>query len=206
MKSLSSILLVFVLIASPARSVDYKKDILPIMKERCWDCHSNDTEVKGNLALDDLDEVRDYQVGKYNIIRPGNPDESNFLERLTLDTSHTDFMPRKAERIPKDEIDKIEEWIKLGAVIDAANPTEDEEEWLKKAPMKSDGAASTLPQKPANQTWTSSDGKAIQARFVSLENDVVTLILENGKKAEVPVSRLNSESQQLATEMAGGAK
>ena len=35
-----------------ADAVDYPTEVLPIMKEHCWDCHSNETEVKGNVALD----------------------------------------------------------------------------------------------------------------------------------------------------------
>ncbi len=182
--------------------VDYKNDVLPIMKERCWNCHSNDKEVKGNLALDDLEEVRDYQVGKYNIIRPGNPEESNFLERLTMDSSHTDFMPRKAERIPAKEIEMIEDWIRKGAVIDAKNPSEDEQEWVKKAGVVPDGH-SGLAEANAFETWTSSDGKEIQARFLSMKAGIISLLLENGKKAEVPASRLNGASQDRAAELAG---
>jgi hypothetical protein len=51
--------------ASPLRSdaVDYLTEVLPIMKEHCWDCHSNETEVKGNVALDP--DVLSDQIGKY---------------------------------------------------------------------------------------------------------------------------------------------
>lgn len=203
MNSPLSTLLLVSLIPTFAWSVDYKNDILPIMKERCWDCHSNDKDVKGNLALDDLDEVRDYQIGKYNIIRPGNPDESNFLERLKLDSSHNDFMPRKAAPIPKGEVEKIEEWIRLGAVIDAKNPTEDESEWLKKSDGKPGGEKGETLGKTEPFTWTSSDGKTIQARFLALEGESVSLLLENGKKATVPLSRLNSESQEQAKKLSG---
>ena len=58
-------------IATPTFAIDYKTDVLPIMKAHCWKCHSNGEDVKGNLALDDLDEMRDFQVGKFNIIQPG---------------------------------------------------------------------------------------------------------------------------------------
>jgi hypothetical protein len=183
------------------RGVDYKSEVLPIMKERCWDCHSNDKEVKGNLALDDFDEVRDYQVGKYNIIRPGNPEESNFLERLTMDSSHTDFMPRKAERIPQKEIDLIEDWIRKGAVIDAKNPSEDEQEWVQKMGAAPAGE-SALAEPTAFETWTSSDGKEIQARFLEMKNGMIGLLLENGKRADVPESRLDDASQARARELA----
>ena len=91
--------------ANIASAIDYKKDVLPIMKEHCWKCHSNENSVKGNLALDDLDEMRDYQVGKFNIIRPGNAAESSFSgDKLKLPKGDSDFMPRKAEPLPKKEI------------------------------------------------------------------------------------------------------
>jgi len=50
-------------------TLDYAKDVLPIMKEHCWKCHSKQHEVKGSLALDDQDGVPEDQIGKYNIIR-----------------------------------------------------------------------------------------------------------------------------------------
>ena len=65
--SLASLVCVVAGLAS-AGAVDYAKDVLPIMKAHCWNCHSNEKDVKGNLALDDFDEVRDYQIGPYNII------------------------------------------------------------------------------------------------------------------------------------------
>lgn len=197
-----SFLIPTIFFTSHGFGVDYKNDVLPIMKERCWDCHSNDKQVKGSLALDDMEEVRDYQIGKYNIIRPGNPEESNFLERLTMDSSHTDFMPRKAERIPANEIEMIEKWITLGAVIDAENPSEDEKEWVSKAPMNSGESSSSLPEKPDFQIWTSSEGKEIKARFLSFQNGVVSLLLENGTRAEVPESRLDDDSRAQAAELA----
>lgn len=189
----------------PAGAVDYKNDILPIMKERCWDCHSNDESVKGNLALDDFEEVRDYQIGRYNIIRPGNPDESNFVERLRLASSHNDFMPRKAEPLPEKEIVLIEEWIRKGAVIDAKNPTEDEKEWVEKS--STTPSDSSLSPSPEYRTWTSTEGKEIEARFLGYEKGTVSLLLKStGKRADVPESRLSPESVEQARELAGAAK
>ena len=112
-------------------------------------------------------------------------------------------MPRKAAPIPKGEVEKIEEWIRLGAVIDAKNPTEDESEWLKKSDGKPGGEKGETLGKTEPFTWTSSDGKTIQARFLALEGESVSLLLENGKKATVPLSRLNSESQEQAKKLSG---
>jgi hypothetical protein len=197
MKFFPFLFVALAVLGSVAGAIDYRNDVLPIMKERCWDCHSNEHKVKGNLALDDLDEVRDYQVGEFNIIRPGNPEESNFVERLLLDSSHTDFMPRKAEPIPKKEIETIEEWIRKGAVIDAKKPTEEEAKWV--------GGAGGSPEleKTAPQflTWRNSEGKEIEARFLSLENGSVRLILKNGKQYSVPLSKLSAASAEQARKL-----
>ena len=179
-------------------AVDYKQDILPIMKERCWDCHANETEVKGNLAFDDLEEVRDYQIGKYNIIRPGNAAESNFVERLLLDPGETDFMPRKADPLPKKEIELIQKWIDSGAIIDQENMTEDEAARQKEMSGDSseEGSADYL-------TWINKQGKEIEARFLSVADGKVKLLLKNGKQYDVPLAALSGASIEQAKKLAG---
>ena len=191
-------LLVALVLPVSTEAVDYVSDVLPIMKEHCWKCHSNENQVKGNLALDDLEEVRDYQIGKFNIIRPGNPEESNFLEVMKLDASHSDFMPRKADPVPDREIAVIESWIKSGAVIDAKNPVEEEKEWLV-------GGASSDGEMPENayRNWTSSDGKSIEARFHSLSGDSVKIVMKDGRSFTIPFSRLDALSIEQARKLAG---
>lgn len=182
-------------------AVDYKSDVLPIMKEHCWECHSNEHKVKGNLALDDFDEVRDYQVGEYNIIQPGKPDTSNFLERLLLESSHTDFMPRKAEPLPKEEIEIIEAWIQAGAVIDAKNPSEGEKKWVSSDAGR--GKAIMKDAKSDFHVWTNSQGKEIEARFLSLDGENVRILLKNGKQYSFPLSKLSEESAAQAKSLSG---
>ena len=174
---------------------DYRETVLPIMKQRCWECHSNENEVKGNLALDDLDEVRDYQIGPYNIIRPGDAEESVFFERLLLDANHNDFMPRDGDRLPEEELEIIKQWIVSGAIVDSSKLSEEEKEWLgKKAGM---GARTeTAPF----QVWTNREGKEIKARFIRLEGDQLTFEREDGELFTVPLSMLSEESAVLARE------
>lgn len=180
-------------------AADYVSEILPIMKEHCWDCHSNETEVKGNVALDP--DVLADQIGAYNVIRPGNPAESGFVERLKLDETHNDFMPRKGKPLPKREIEKIEAWIQAGAIIDAKKPTEDETKRM--AEMKpaapSAGAAGA---EAGFQSWTNREGKVIEARLLGLEGDSAKLLLKNGKSYVVPLSSLSEESAKMARESA----
>lgn len=188
-------------LAPAAESVDYVGKVLPIMKEHCWDCHSKETEVKGNLALDA--ETLSDQIGTYNIIRPGDPEGSGFVERMKLDEGHADFMPRKGSRLPKREIAAIEEWIRQGAVVDAARPSEEEAKRL--AGMKA--AASSAEDATAPDgflRWTNREGRTIEARMTGLEGEAVKLQLRNGKSYLVPLSSLDEASAARAT--AGGAR
>lgn len=182
-----------------ATAADYVGEILPIMKEHCWDCHSKETEVKGNVALDP--EALSDQIGAYNVIRPGNPVESGFVERLKLDETHNDFMPRKGKPLPKREIEKIEAWIQAGAIIDSKKPTEEEAKRLAEmkpaAPEASDAGAGG-----SFQSWTNREGKVIEARLLGLEGDSAKLLLKNGKSYVVPLSSLSEESARQAKESA----
>jgi len=48
------------------------------------------------------------------------------------------------------------------------------------------------------RTWTSTDGRKIEATFVSLAGDSVKIRLANGNTADVPLSRLSAEDQAFA--------
>lgn len=195
---LSSLLLAI----SPLRSnaVDYLTEVLPIMKEHCWDCHSNETEVKGNVALDP--DVLFDQIGKYNIIRPGNAAESGFVERLKLDETHNDFMPRKGKPLPKREIEKIEAWIQAGAIVDAKKPTEDETKRMAEMKTTAPAPAESQTSAPGFHSWTNLEGRVIEAKLLGLEGDSAKLLLKNGKSYVVPLSSLNEESVAQAKRLA----
>lgn len=182
---------------SLAAAVDYKNDVLPIMKEHCWQCHSNEEEVKGNLALDDLDEMRDYQVGPFNIIRPGKPAESSFLEKMLLAKDHDDFMPRNGDPLPKAQLDIIEQWIAKGAVIDAKNPTDKE-----KAFLATGAAMPAEDEKLKFHSWTNTEGKAIEARFDRVVDGSVSIVMKDGRRFAVPLDKLSPESRALAEKLA----
>jgi hypothetical protein len=50
----------------------------------------------------------------------------------------------------------------------------------------------------AIEAWTGSNGKTLQARFVSLEGDSITLEMEDGKTHTLPLERLDEASQLRA--------
>ena len=58
---------------------------------------------------------------------------------------------------------------------------------------------------PASRTWTSSDGRKIEAAFVSVQGDAVKIRLANGSTFDVPLSRLSAEDQAFVKTQTGGA-
>lgn len=188
------------IVASRAEVLDYKKEVLDIMKKNCWDCHSSETEVKGNVDLDPA-TLAD-QIGPYNIIRPGNPGESGFVERLKLDETHADFMPRKGSPLAAREIEAIESWIAAGAIIDAEKMTPDEE---KRAAEAKPAVTAMKPGAADGEylEWTNAAGKVIEARMVSLDADSVKLLLKSGRAYEVSLKDLSPESVDQARKLGG---
>ena len=188
------IIISLVSVVSSLRALDYESDILPVMKEHCFKCHSEkEGKVKGNLALDDIEDLRDYQRTKFSRIRPGNPGESPFLHVLKLGEGDEDFMPRNGSALPAAEIALIEKWILEGAAFKS--------EVAKKG---ADGKGNSTMVSKENLDWKNREGKAIKARFVRLNGDSVLLLLENGKSYAYPLAKLSDESQAQAKKMAEG--
>ena len=190
------IAVVFTMVVSKASlcALDYESDILPIMKEHCFDCHSEQKDkVKGNLALDDLPDMRDYQRAKFSLIRPGNVEESQFLNVMKLGEGDDDFMPRKGSAIPEKEIALIEKWIIEGAKFKSEEG---------KAEMT--GKAKGVEVSREVVEWKNSEGKIIKARFVRLTGESVMLLLGNGKSYNYPLEKLSEESREQAKKLATG--
>lgn len=183
---------------SGAEVLDYKSEVFSIMKKNCWDCHSNENEVKGNVDLDP-EKLAD-QIGPYNIIRPGNPAESTLIERLKLDENHADFMPRKGSRLSRREIAAIEAWITAGAVIDAEKMSPEETNRLAAAP-----AAKQMAPEGAEdyRQWSNTSGRTIEAKMISLGPASVKLLLRSGKSYDVRLQDLSPESVAMAKSLGG---
>lgn len=184
--------------ALPAAAVDYQKDILPIMKEHCWECHSNEKEAKAGLALDDVKDLASSHIADIGLIRPGDPGKSDFVARLKLGEGDEDFMPKKGAALRSSDVKKIEQWILEGAVIDAENPTE--------AELARTDAVKMTQAKNGGEIylgWTNTEGKTIEAKFAGLEGEAVKLVGKNGRSYKVPFTALNAESVAMAKKLGG---
>lgn len=93
-----------------AAKVDFVKQIQPLLKERCYECHGAKKK-KGDLRLDS----KKFAFAEDYVIAPGKPAESELFTRITLPADHDDIMPPKGDPLSKAEVDLFKKWILEGA-------------------------------------------------------------------------------------------
>jgi Protein of unknown function (DUF1553)/Protein of unknown function (DUF1549)/Concanavalin A-like lectin/glucanases superfamily/Planctomycete cytochrome C len=102
--------------AALAASVEYDRDIRPILSDNCYQCHGPDEKArKAKLRLDMKESAFRVQDG-IAVIKPGKSDESELVRRIT--TSDTDDLmppPRSNHKLTSKQIDLIKQWIDSGA-------------------------------------------------------------------------------------------
>jgi hypothetical protein len=92
----SSLLYALVLTVTTASAVDYKTQIAPIFRTKCFACHSVEKKkVKAKLALDD-DKVSE-QIGAGKNIIPGDATKSTMYVNCTLPDDDADVMPPRRQ-------------------------------------------------------------------------------------------------------------
>lgn len=173
----------------PAIAVDFKKDIQPIFKKHCYECHSEQADKKkAGYVFDDLHTLV-LDIGPNGIIVPGEVSESHLYEVLTNGEGEKDHMPPENKpQLSSGDIKKIETWIKEGAFL--VSPT-----------LKASGAGI------ARMKWRNKEGKEIEASFVKLEGPNVHLRMPAGQVLPYPVEKLTADSQiqirKVLLELAG---
>lgn len=182
------LLLALALHTCTASAVDYKTQIAPIFRQKCFACHSETRKVKGKLALDDAKLPEQIGPGK-NII-PGEAMKSTMFINCTLPDDDADVMPPDGKnRLTAAELDLLKSWITEGASLTAGGAAPAPSA----APMAAPAAAGGVTK------WTSSDGKVIDAQFMGLQGDGVLLKMpDTGVTHLVPLARLSAESQAQA--------
>jgi mono/diheme cytochrome c family protein len=98
--------------AQPATPVDFSRDILPILQNRCYECHGAQKS-RGRLRLDGrATALKGGETGP--AIVAGNSEQSLIVRRV-LGLDGEDRMPKDKDALPDAEIALIRAWIDQGA-------------------------------------------------------------------------------------------
>ena len=106
--------------AETESAVDYRRDILPILSQNCFECHGPDDKTReADLRLDNSDDAYTPIFGAIPIV-PGNPSESEVMYRI-LSLDHDERMPPldSKKSLTDREKDLFYEWIEQGARYDS---------------------------------------------------------------------------------------
>lgn len=103
--------------------VDFEKQVLPILRNSCFSCHSASkvdesdsvSKPKGGVQLDNLKGITESQYGE--VIVAGEPEDSLLYQRITLSENDNGIMPPPGTGKPltRQETDLIKKWIEQGA-------------------------------------------------------------------------------------------
>jgi len=107
----AAIIGVFVAGSSTVNSaeVNFQRDILPLLREHCIDCHGPD-EAKSKLRLDSpLNALRGGNSGE-RVIFPGNSAQSYLIERITSKVPKK-RMPPDADALQDSQVKLLRSWI-----------------------------------------------------------------------------------------------
>ncbi len=112
--------------ASADDKVDFEKQILPIIKTKCFKCHQSEhtdetgrvKKPKGGLILDSAANIKKGgKEDKEKVLQPGKGAESTLYTATTLPESEDKAMPPegKGDRVTKPEQELLKKWIDEGA-------------------------------------------------------------------------------------------
>jgi len=102
----------------PKKPVSYKEDLLPLLKARCYECHSGD-KPKDGVGFDHMDELIKTE-GKRAVVMKGDPTKSTMFTTIMKAEDSKKRMPppKKGKRLTPEESGIIMAWIKEGAKLD----------------------------------------------------------------------------------------
>ena len=95
-----------------AESVDFVRDVQPILESRCYSCHG-ERQQRSGLRLDVKSEAfRGGELYDASIVA-GDPDDSPLVRFVADEDADLEMPP--GERLPDDEIDILTRWVRQGA-------------------------------------------------------------------------------------------
>lgn len=94
-------------LAEGAKKVDFAHDIVPLIKARCAECHTNGKH-KGSLSMDTRGTLL-----RAKVVVPGKSGDSELMKRITS-RDPDERMPPKGERLSEQQVALFRAWIDQG--------------------------------------------------------------------------------------------
>ena len=111
-------------------SVDFNHDIRPLLSSNCLTCHGPDEEERAADLRFDTEQGSRQDFGGYAAIVPGDPDESELVERLTTDDEDLRMPPEgKGRRLTTDEVES-------GSPLDSSKAAATPRHWSYETPTR----------------------------------------------------------------------
>lgn len=103
-------------VAAETPTLDFGRDVMPILSANCFSCHRADANKrKAKLRLDLREDAIADRDG-YQVIMPGNPEESELMYMITAEDEEDRMPPaEKSSRLSEIQISILRQWIARGA-------------------------------------------------------------------------------------------
>ncbi len=162
-------------------AVLYTDVVQPILQNNCYSCHGPSKQ-KGKLRLDDTNHI--LAGGKNGVaVAPGDPDESELVQRLLLPLSDDEHMPPKEKpQLTSNQVALLHWWVSTGA--DFTKKVKELEQTEKIKPV-----LAALQSGTTDQETRSSD---IPEDAVAKADDKVIQVLRDAGVVILPVAKDNN--------------
>src|SRR4051812_41306425 len=100
-----------------APSIDFNRDVRPILSEHCYACHGPDEgKRKAGLRLDQKESALSKLKSRDRAIVPADLEHSTLVARVTSSDPDEIMPPRKdGKPLSKEQVDTLVRWVKEGA-------------------------------------------------------------------------------------------
>src|SRR3954469_3428952 len=111
--------------ATPQHELSFERDVRPILKKHCFQCHGEGEKLKAGLDL----RLRRFMVlpdedGHFPVV-PGKPAESELVNLV-----REGEMPKKAKPLAAKEVALLERWVAQGAKTLRPEPEQVPKMWI----------------------------------------------------------------------------
>jgi hypothetical protein len=111
-------LVAFVIFTSvaPAQTIDFNRDVRPILSGKCFQCHGpDDAARKGGLRLDVRDLALKELKSGHRALVPGDGTKSEMIGRVTAKDDSAMPPPKTGKRLTEKEVATLRKWVEEGA-------------------------------------------------------------------------------------------